>query len=57
MISLSMDVESVFDWVRRWYSGLSSIEPTCVVCLSAGRFWKYDIFCRRAEDVRTSTDR
>ncbi len=38
MISLSMEVERVFDCVRRSYSGLSSIEPTKVVCLPGGRF-------------------
>ena len=37
MISESIEVERVLDWVRRWYSGLSSIEPMWVVCLSSGK--------------------
>lgn len=38
MVSLSMEVERVFDCVSRWYSGLSSMEPINLVCWSGGRF-------------------
>ena len=45
MISLSMDIERVLDCVSRWYSGLSSIDPMTLFCVSAGCDWNSDILC------------